>query len=95
LSRARGDKAASDVGFDSTQHQATSDGQRSALGSAAGPAYNQPSTIGYHTGSDPGPSMLRHADDDDESVVRGARTEHIFGGRSESLLGAGGVAFVG
>lgn len=98
LSLARGDKATSDVGVDSTQHRAISDGQRPALGSAAGPAYNQPSTIGHHRiGSGPGPSMLRHADDDDddESVMRGARTEPMFGGKSESLLGAGEAAFVG
>jgi len=38
--------------------------------------------------------MLRHKDDDDESVVRGARTEPMFGGRPESSLGAGGAAFV-
>jgi len=95
LSRVRSDKAASDVSIDSTQHRATSDGQRPALGSAAGPAYNQHSTIGHHTGSGPGPSRVRHADDDDESAVRGARTEPIFGGRSESLLSAGGAAFVG
>jgi len=91
LSRARGDKAASDVGIDSTQHRAISDGQRLALGSAAGPAHNQPRTIRHHrTGSGPGLSMLRHDDDDDESVVRGTRTEPVFGGRSESFLGAGG-----
>jgi len=95
-SRARGDKAASDVGIDSTQHRATSDGQRPALGSAAGQAYNQPSTIRHHrTGSGPGLSMLRHDDDDDESVVRETRTEPMFGGRSESSLGAGGAAFLG
>jgi len=47
----------------------------------------------HHTGSGPGPSMLRNANDDDdgdESVVRGQRTEPMFGDRSESLLGAGG-----
>ncbi|OJA16040.1 hypothetical protein AZE42_10872 [Rhizopogon vesiculosus] len=103
LSRARGDKATSDVGIDSTQHRASStDGQRPAVGSAARQLYNQPSATDHHrTGSGPGPSMLRHVDDDDESVVgasvigRGARTEPMFGGRSESLLGAGGAAFVG
>ena len=95
MSHARGDKAASDVGIDSTQHRATSDGQRPALGSAAGPAYNQPSTIRHHrTSSGHGPSMLRNANDD-ESVVRGARTEPMFGDRPESLLGAEGTAFVG
>jgi len=40
LSLARGDKAASDVGINSTQHWATSDGQRLAIGLAACPAYN-------------------------------------------------------
>ncbi|OAX37352.1 hypothetical protein K503DRAFT_239518 [Rhizopogon vinicolor AM-OR11-026] len=103
LSRARGDKATSDVGIDSTQHRASStDGQRPAVGSAARQLYNQPSAMGHHrAGSGPGPSMLRHVDEDDESVVgasvigRGARTEPMFGGRSESLLGVGGAAFVG
>jgi len=76
LSLARGDKATSDVGIDSTQHRATSDGQRPALGSAAGPAYNQPSTIRHHrTDSGSGSSMLRPADDDDVSVVRGGKNK--------------------
>ena len=48
LSRARGDKATSDVGIDSTQHRAISDGQRSAPDSVVGPAYNQPSIAPPH-----------------------------------------------
>ncbi|KAG2051976.1 hypothetical protein BDR06DRAFT_564645 [Suillus hirtellus] len=105
LSRVRSDKTTSDVGIDATQHQASTAEWERPISRQGQP---QPSAVTGHrrVGSGPGPSMLRHADDDDdddESVVgsvvgKGARTEPIFGGRSESLLGTGttgGAAFVG
>lgn len=99
LSRPRGEKIKLDVGIDATQHQAsTTDWERPI----AGQEQHQPSAMIGHRrmNSGPGPSMLRHADDDDESVVgslvgKGSRTEPIFGGRPESLLGNGREAFVG
>lgn len=95
LSRPRGDKIKLDVGIDATQHQAsTTDWERPTTGQEE----YQPSAVTGHRrmNSGPGSSMLRHADDDDESVVgKGARTEPLFGGRPESLLGTGGEAFVG
>lgn len=107
LSRVRSDKTTSDVGIDATQHQASTAEWERPISRQGQP---QPSPVTGHrrVGSGPGPSMLRHADEDDEdddgesvvgSVVgKGARTEPIFGGRSESLLGTGttgGAAFVG
>ncbi|KAG2090611.1 uncharacterized protein F5147DRAFT_26283 [Suillus discolor] len=104
LSRVRSDKTTSDVGIDATQHQASTAEWERPISRQGQP---QPSAVTGHrrVGSGPGPSMLRHADDDDddESVVgsvvgKGARTEPIFGGRSESLMGTGttgGAAFVG
>lgn len=99
MSRApRGDKTRSDVGIDATQHEASTTGWQRP---AAGQEQNHPSATGhYRMGSVPGPSMLRYADDDEESVMgsvvgTSARTEPIFGGRSETLLGTGGTAFAG
>ncbi|KAG1890032.1 hypothetical protein F4604DRAFT_644085 [Suillus subluteus] len=99
LNRARSDKVRLDVGIDATQHPvSTTEWERSTIGQAQ----HQPSAVTGHRrmSSGPGPSMLRHAENDDESVVgsavgKSARTEPIFGGLSESLSGTGRAAFVG